>query len=905
MLLFSRYEYNPQADLIGKGPLARVYKALDKNRNAFLALKIWKTGEEPSIPYIPVTDRPGLIGLSHPNIVRYLAIEEMEKEDAFGETEKIQVCALEWIENGTITQYYQSHKDSQPDRMLQKLLAGLVDGLSYLHRNGIVNLNIKATNILVTETTDGPLAKIADFGVHKLPLLEGKPAYEQDFQSLGDVLSELLGGELPQSFRDLLSPLPVSSDDTQLLTPKPKPAPASSDDTQLLSTKPLPTTAPTLAQSDDTQILTPKPKPGSPPPVSSDDTQILTPKPKPAPASSDDTQLLSTKPLPTTAPTSAQSDDTQILKPKPQVPSSDDTQLLKPKPAPASDDTQILPPRKEEVLSLFNRYEYNPHTGLIGKGGFSRVYKAFDKRLNRWVALKIYKAGEFGDRYSAIAEIRRVVNLDHSNICRYLDIEEIEKENSFGEKEITQICVMELLDGGNFSEYYATHKDDKVIKKLLNDVLNGLSYLHKNGIIHRDIKPANILIKETIDGPVAKITDFGISKISDSINSNSSSALIVSIPYMAPEQLNVKKYGVNEKISYNLDLWSLGVTIYEIITGRVLFKNSEQDSSEQIMTNIMAPELPEKIQELSQPFRDIVAHCIVKDAKDRAQKAEELIVLLHSNYDTVPVQPLSNTVAAVTENKAVPRAKASFLADNDTDEPITKSTRSSSEKKSSQSNLTPESREKKVNEKKLFLGIAAGVLVILVIAGLYFFTGGNKKEDLSSGAVKKTDSSSTASAKTPAQTPAGTTGNGGSSGTTTPANTAGASGGTNPASADPRSSSPAKTDASPSNQQPSTATEHKPKKPTANTEEQDVSAPASGNQKYVLILTTTQSCMVKINQEDYGKLEVGKSLKVYLVPGNYVLQATSLTNSASVYNGNLEVSEKNRSQVGQYKIPLP
>ena len=120
-------------------------------------------------------------------------------------------------------------------------------------------------------------------------------------------------------------------------------------------------------------------------------------------------------------------------------------------------------------------------------------------------------------------------------------------------------------------------------KKLIQDILNGLSYLHKNGIIHRDIKPGNILIKQTIEGPVAKITDFGISKNSDAENNNSSSALIVSIPYMAPEQLNAKRYGVNEKISFNLDLWSLGVTIYEVFTGKVLFKNSEQDSSEQIM----------------------------------------------------------------------------------------------------------------------------------------------------------------------------------------------------------------------------------------------------------------------------------------------------------------------------------
>jgi serine/threonine protein kinase len=538
-------------------------------------------------------------------------------------------------------------------------------------------------------------------------------------------------------------------------------------------------------------------------------------------------------------------------------------------------------------LSLFNRYEYNPNTGLIGKGGFSRVYKAFDKRLNRWVALKIYKGGEFADRYSPIAEIRRVVNLDHSNICRYLDIEEIEKENSFGEIETTQICVMELLDGGTFAQYYNAHKDEKTLKKLLNDVLNGLSYLHKNGIVHRDIKPANILIKETIDGPVAKITDFGISKASDSVNNNSSSALIVSIPYMAPEQLNVKKYGINEKITYNLDLWSLGVTVYEVVTGKVLFKNSEQDSSEQIMTNIMAPELPEKIQELSQPFRDIVSHCIVKDAKDRAQKAEELIVLLHGNYEDASPPVLAPPVPkteSVSEAKTTVKVKKSFFIENEEDEGSAgKTGRSKTGKKNSppaaERPQVPNNADRK--KRTVFIGIVASFIIVFLAITFYFMTR-NNKEDLSTIPVKKADTTtklSNAPAKTPVQTPAATT--------------------------DVPPSSPAKTESVPAEQPTSANAEKKPRKAAANTDNENVPAAGNSNQKYVLILTSTQSCTVKINKEDYGKLEAGKTLKVYLVPGTYVLQATSLSNSASVYNGNLEVTEKNRSQVGQYRIPLP
>jgi serine/threonine protein kinase len=396
----------------------------------------------------------------------------------------------------------------------------------------------------------------------------------------------------------------------------------------------------------------------------------------------------------------------------------------------------VTTPKSEKEhtrITLFNRYDYYPVVDLIGKGGFSRVYKAFDQKLSRWVALEIYKTSEFSDRYSPIAEIKRVINLDHSNICRYLDIEEIEKVNPFGETEKIQVCVMELLDSGNFSEYFNnTGRDLNVMKKLLQDVLHGISYLHKNGIIHRDIKPANILIKKTVEGPVAKITDFGISKLSDSVNNNTSSALIVSIPYMAPEQLNAKKYGINEKISSNLDLWSLGVTIYEVITGKVLFKNNEQDSSEQIMANIMAPELPDKINELSEPFRTIVTYCMIKNANERAQKTEELLVILNSSGKLEPAVPIIPAQPSETIIKTASPVKAPY------NEEI---------KKTENSISIPEKPDEQVSKRKIRIALdspeiekrakkqisvlkicIAAASVLLLIASFFYFTVSNNEK---------------------------------------------------------------------------------------------------------------------------------------------------------------------------------
>ena len=81
-------------------------------------------------------------------------------------------------------------------------------------------------------------------------------------------------------------------------------------------------------------------------------------------------------------------------------------------------------------MLLFKRYNYDPKKDLIGKGGFSRVYKAWDTIGKIPVALKVYKANEMTERYSPIAEIKRVIDLEHPNICKYLGIEEIEEEDS-------------------------------------------------------------------------------------------------------------------------------------------------------------------------------------------------------------------------------------------------------------------------------------------------------------------------------------------------------------------------------------------------------------------------------------------------------------------------------------------
>ena len=192
---------------------------------------------------------------------------------------------------------------------------------------------------------------------------------------------------------------------------------------------------------------------------------------------------------------------------------------------------------------------------------------------------------------------------------------------------------MEFLDSGELASFLK--KNPGMLNKLLCDVLSGLSYLHSKGIIHRDLKPQNILIKTENGAPVAKITDFGISKALNSDQTNAS-ALVGTIEYMAPEQFNPQKYGIQGRIGTNIDIWSFGIMLYELLTGDSLFGSRlGGTTAQQLMSNILTDIPMDKLGRLAQPYREVVEKCLVKDANLRVKDAAELIPLLQGNI-TVP-----------------------------------------------------------------------------------------------------------------------------------------------------------------------------------------------------------------------------------------------------------------------------
>ena len=308
--------------------------------------------------------------------------------------------------------------------------------------------------------------------------------------------------------------------------------------------------------------------------------------------------------------------------------------------------------------TIFGKYTYNPKTDFLGRGAFAEVYKAYDKVLNRSVALKFYKGGQ-NDKYNIIGEISKMQSLMHPNLIRYYDANVLEQKTAYGSEEQIQVGIMEYANHGNLTDWTAQiHREAaqfrsidqknqyiaKAIQPLIKGILEGLAFLHQHHILHRDIKPANILLHKEGEQITAKIADFGLSKQTDS-SATSSHGFKGTIEYMAPEQIYRKTYAVGGKIQANADLWAFGIVLYELFARQIpVGRRSEGSTIEDIMENLSLFEPSQLVlQNIPPPYQRMIQVCLVKEAEKRVQTAEELLKLLGAPIaeDTLnPIPPI-------------------------------------------------------------------------------------------------------------------------------------------------------------------------------------------------------------------------------------------------------------------------
>ena len=264
---------------------------------------------------------------------------------------------------------------------------------------------------------------------------------------------------------------------------------------------------------------------------------------------------------------------------------------------------------------LAGRYELFER---IGEGGMSVVYKAKDKLLNRFVAIKILKP-QFINDHKFIDSFRResqaAASMSHPNIVNIYDV---------GREGNIHYIVMELIEGRTLSDYIKAQgamSYPKVIA-LSKQIAAALAFAHKNHIIHRDVKPHNVMI--TPNG-TAKITDFGIAKaVNAATIVDNTDGIIGSVHYFSPEQ--ARGGYVDEKS----DIYSLGIVMYEMLTGRVPFDGDNPVNIALMHINgEMIP--PSKLVEGVPPaLEHIILKCTDKYPVNRYASAEELIEALNN-----------------------------------------------------------------------------------------------------------------------------------------------------------------------------------------------------------------------------------------------------------------------------------
>ncbi len=257
----------------------------------------------------------------------------------------------------------------------------------------------------------------------------------------------------------------------------------------------------------------------------------------------------------------------------------------------------------------------------LGEGGMGVVYKAHDTQLNRTVALKFLPPALSADKEARtrfIKEAKAASALDHPNICNIHEIGETPGEPGDGQMFIVMACYegetlkTKIKDEGLSGSGMKTGLKIKEVIDIAVQVSRGLAKAHEKGIVHRDIKPANIFI--THDGLV-KIVDFGLAKLSGQARLTQTGTTTGTPAYMSPEQTR------GGEVDHRSDIWSLGVVMYEMLTGQLPFRG---DYDQAVIYSILN-DPPESLCEVPPELEKIILKALQKDPADRYNNMDRLI----------------------------------------------------------------------------------------------------------------------------------------------------------------------------------------------------------------------------------------------------------------------------------------
>lgn len=338
---------------------------------------------------------------------------------------------------------------------------------------------------------------------------------------------------------------------------------------------------------------------------------------------------------------------------------------------------------------LDGRYEVQE---IIGVGGMSVVYKAYDNVDDRIVAIKILKDEflnneEFKRRFKN--ESKAIALLSHENIVRVYDV-------NFGEK--LQYIVMEYIDGITLKEYinkqnYITWNDAVYF---MTQILRAVQHAHDKGIVHRDIKPQNIIL---LPNGTLKVTDFGIARFSRSETKTLTEQAIGSVHYIAPEQAK------GEQTDERADIYSMGVVLYEMLAGKVPFDSENAVSVALMQVQANAEKLTQINPNIPKGLEQICVHAMQKNPDDRYQSATEMLL------DIEEIIKNPNTVFNYASNTESQTKSVPIVTDDRYNEEYDETVDYEAERK---------------HKKKMIAAVTIGVIVLIaaVVGVIYMFTSG-------------------------------------------------------------------------------------------------------------------------------------------------------------------------------------
>jgi serine/threonine protein kinase/tetratricopeptide (TPR) repeat protein len=342
--------------------------------------------------------------------------------------------------------------------------------------------------------------------------------------------------------------------------------------------------------------------------------------------------------------------------------------------------TETMEAPKEELTTgstFAGRYQIIEE---LGKGGMGKVYKVLDKEVNARIALKLIKPEIASDKKTIERfrnELKVARDIAHKNVCRMYDL---------GREEGAYYITMEYVSGEDLKSFIRRSGVISIGKaiSIANQVCEGLAEAHRLGVVHRDLKPQNIMIDKEGN---ARIMDFGIARSLRAKGITGSGVMIGTPEYMSPEQVEGKE------ANHRADIYSLGVILYEMVTGRVPFEGDTPFSiGVKQKSEIPRPPIEVNVQ-TPEALNRVILKCMEKEREKRYQSVGEL----HSE-----LMKLEKDIS--TTEKIVPEGK-----------------------------LKTDKIDVKKWKRPLLYGGVAVILILLIIGGISLFTG--RQEPIDSIAV--------------------------------------------------------------------------------------------------------------------------------------------------------------------------